>query len=322
MSKSLLTLHIGHPKAGSTSLQSFLFKNWEALAKQNIHMPTHNVKVSSAAQKPGNPLQTLQTFKQDKNNRPIRAWIENSLTHHKEPRLLLSSEVLFNVGFPKLFTELSDIIDLHIIYYVRRQDKLLLSAWKQWALKKGWSLDQLINKRLETGMPNFIGTTERWLAANPGTSFYVRFIEEQFLAEGDLITDFCKHLQVNPTGMKFSTEQMNPSPDGRILSYLSKHPELFSSVDDNTALNTLTNACSIPEKIPYQLTEDQFDKIYEYFEPQNQELLKKFHSEMAGETVIEKTSAPIWQRTNGFSSEEEEEIIPYALTQQLFGSHT
>ncbi|UTW57995.1 hypothetical protein KFE96_14365 [Kordiimonas sp. SCSIO 12603] len=313
-----LTLHIGHPKSGSTTLQSFLFQNWKSIAEQGLHMPSASMSVASSQTPSGNTLQKLEALNKVKDANPIRDWITEIQRHQETPRLLISSEIMAGFGFPKLFAQAAELANFQIIYYIRRQDKLLLSAWKQWALKRGLSLDELIDKRINDMQPNFIGTITRWRKAIPNATFHIRFIDPEFLYSNDLINDFCQAADIDQTHLQRPKSHLNMSPDGRILSFLSRHSYLFKSAHDHAPMAFLQNEKQGGDKIGYGLTQEQFDKIYQHYEPQNQELLKLFHPEMAGTPVIKKESAPIWDRATGFSVEEERSYLGNDLINRLF----
>ncbi len=288
--KTQLYLHIGHPKAGSTTLQSFLFTNWIYLDRRGFAMPTSDFSLSSHQPPPANPLESLQSMLAQKSVEPIRNWIIAAGKTHR--KLILSSECLCGWAWHKLFTDLTDLIDIHLIYYVRRQDEILLSAWRQWGLKKGVPLEDFITERLEQKQPDYWSNIAPWRNKTGLKSLYVRFVSAPFLAGGNIQQDLAQHLGLEPAAMEF-VENKNISIDARLLLFMSKRPEMFQSVHDDSIFHLLTQANSTEHPLRLSLNAAQFTRIHATFEANNQSFLEKFHPEMAGTPVIDQATANI-----------------------------
>lgn len=308
-----LYLHIGHPKAGSTTLQRFLFTNWRALRKAGVEIPTASLDVANADTPPGNPLWTLKQAYDNETLSALEGWIDAVRQHRPETtKLILSSEVLFDPSKASLFGALSRRVPIHLVYYIRRQDELLLAAWRQWGLKRGLSLSELVERRIENDQPNYEEIIDSWQNELVLASCHVRFIAKHFLNDGDLISDFClstglEHLSLEPVS------RQNESLDGRLLHYMSRHPEFFSSPHDNSILELLTDPDPNAPKIRAKLTPDQFRRIKDHFESGNQRLLARFQHTMKGTPVIDEMSAPVFKSGEEITIESQNDYISAQL---------
>jgi hypothetical protein len=75
---------------------------------------------------------------------------------------VISSENLCTPLGAKLFKGLADIFKLHVIYYVRRQDEWIESAWKQWGLKTGADICEYAKTQIQLGQPDYLGRIKAW----------------------------------------------------------------------------------------------------------------------------------------------------------------
>lgn len=295
-----LYLHIGHPKAGSTTLQKFLFINWTKLRKAGVKIPTTSLDLATADNPPGNPLWALKQAYDSNTLSALERWIDAVKQQKPEAsKLIISSEALFDPSKAYLFSALARRIPIHLIYYIRRQDDLLLAAWRQWGLKRGLSLAELVERRITNDQPNFENIIEVWQNELALASCHVRFVGTPFLKDGDLVSDFCTQLDLKHELLKPVSRQ-NESLDGRLLHYMSRQPEFFSSPHDNRILDLLTDPNPKATKVRAKLSRNQFRDIRDHFEPGNQRLLTRFQPDMVGVPVIEEISAPI--------SENDEEV--------------
>jgi hypothetical protein len=290
--KPILYLHIGHPKAGSTTLQNFLFVNWPYLHQKGFALPTSNLQIADPDHAAGNILQTLERLVETQDITPIQTWINRCLDQKRPAtKLILSSENLFLPHWPKLFQTLHGLIDVHLIYYIRRQDQLFLSAWQQWGLKHGKSLTDLIQHRIENQQPHYQSIINGWLDTGLIANQHIRFINSAFLKDGNLLADFCDFTNINYQQCT-PIENQNTAIDGRLLMFMSRHPEVFSSPHDNQIFSLLNDTSKKPT-VRVKLTRTEYNMIKTAFEPANQEILKTYHPSYAGIAVIDDSTADL-----------------------------
>ncbi|MBV1900755.1 MAG: hypothetical protein KUG56_03680 [Kordiimonadaceae bacterium] len=285
--KPQLYLHIGHPKTASSTLQSFLFQNAQHLEAAGYTLPTDKLTCTTSQSPAGNPLWALEAIRETGDASPIKRWIaEAGKQATSQPKLILSSECMAQSEWPLLFADMVDHAHIHLIYYVRRQDQLLLSAWRQWGLKRGLSLDDFIKRRLANKQPDFLSIVRGWLDAVDLASHHVRFIQAPFLQGKDIIEDFCTHIGFDPKDCT-PTKNENISIDARLLLFMSNHRELFSSVHDEEIFTLLSSPNTKEPEQRLKLSAQQFQHVQETFEPLNQSLLQECQPALTGTAVID-----------------------------------
>jgi len=310
--KPQLYLHIGHPKAGSTTVQEFLFKNWRRLVANGFDLPTATLGISEEMSPPGNPIAFFIAMQEKQDTTPLVDWVEKAA--QRSSKLLMSAECLSGWYWHKPFVEISEHIDIHVIYYVRRQDEILLSAWRQWGIKRGLSLSNFIEKRLENRQPDFNNSILPWINNVRLSSIYIRFVDPRFLWQGSLIQDLSRKLNLRFEDLEPVSRQ-NESIDARLLLYLSERPELFSSIHDDSLFSLLSNTRGVGPRMRLHLTETQFSQIHDAFEPANQKLLAAYHPEMQGTPVITRETAPISDTNQLFDATFQKEYLKDCLEQ-------
>ncbi|MEX0300535.1 MAG: hypothetical protein AB3N28_15785 [Kordiimonas sp.] len=288
--KTQLFLHIGHPKTASSTLQEFLFKNWRAIKAAGYVMPTAEFGISSEQTPPNNTLWSLQKMREAQDVSALMNWIIKAQTEYPDSKLLLASECLIQPEWPALFQAISQAVDIQLIYYVRRQDQLLLSAWRQWGLKRGLSLDEFLARRLKNKQPDFSETVNAWSTKANVKQHHIRFIQAPFLDGKDLLEDFCAFTNLDLGNLERVNDQ-NVSVDARLALFLSNHSELFSSVHDEDIFDLLRSPDGEEPAVRLHFNEDQFNLIHAVFEPLNQSLLKTYQPDCFGKAVISHNSA-------------------------------
>lgn len=149
-----IIFHIGMPKTGTTSLQSYLFSNKESLLSQQI-VYEPEIFCSSGAHHYfasnfwTNPDETIKT-------------LINRLTLHKNCKYyLISSEVL--ISWPQNFVQLLykhlQEFDIEVVLYIRRQDDLIESLYKQ-SIKMGEK--RTIQELIERFNPSYEDIVTKW----------------------------------------------------------------------------------------------------------------------------------------------------------------
>ena len=186
-----LYLHIGHPKCASTTIQSALARNVAALREHGFLVadggldfpesgplgssPTHEVAALIERGEPG-LLEAVQ--------RVDRA---SQRSGERFGRLVLSAESLTIPGAELFAKALRHVFEIHVLYYVRRQDDYLVSAWNQWGCKEGVGLAPYVERELAVPQPNFPRVLERWRPH--ADSLRVRPLHPAALTGGHVVTD-------------------------------------------------------------------------------------------------------------------------------------
>jgi len=154
------------------------------------------------------------------------------------------------------------------------------SAWKQWGLKQGVPLSDFVSQCIEAHTPSFRLGIESWKSALPGAKIHVRLLIPELQTGGNPAQDFFHVLGLSRDEYDFETEPRNPSLDVSVLHVLSKNPNLFSDIHDNSLTLALTRA--LPKKFRstniQMLSAEEEARIEECFRDENLWLLSTYCS--------------------------------------------
>ncbi len=271
-----LFVHAGHPKCASSTVRSLLLHEGAFLAGQGMFLLDHRLEVS-----PGNEISDWPLWRVEeaveRRTGFLTDTIDATVKSHPEldiRALVLSAENLSDPAKSALLTEAIGQFDVHLIYYMRRQDDFLVSSWRQWAMKRGISLEQHIIRRMAEGKPDFEALLSFWRERIGVDRIHARFVAPHFLSGRSLAEDLFEALGCGgkpPTAVQAE----NVSPDRSIVLFLSRHPELFDSVHDDRVVQLLA-----------ELDEGPIDRITigrhlqrslnMAYEPANQRILRDY----------------------------------------------
>ena len=176
------------------------------------------------------------------------------------------------------FAGLDRQLDVSLIFYVRPQLEWIPSAWKQWDLKKGLSLNDFVSHCIQIRRPPFKLGIETWRSVLPAARIHVRFLIPELLIGGNPARDFFELLGVSQDKYDIAKEPRNPSLDFSVLHVLSKNPHLFSGIHDNKLMKGLMRA--LPERFQstniQMLSREEEARIEESFRDENLWLLNTY----------------------------------------------
>lgn len=236
-----VVVHIGAPKAASTSIQSFLRQNASRLREQGLcpldkclepvkpdgtsrmgpHMRSEEilVGVGSVAEKAAG-LADLYCSALDRAARISGC-----------DRVVFSAENLARLNAERdiviaAFREVARRFDLRVVFYVRRPDLWLESCWKQWTLKVSkaspaqWSLECA-----RQGVPDFLGEARAWSAGLGQGRLFVRALDPAALWDGAVLEDFAELL--GATGLDCNLAHENRMLYPALLRFFHRHADLL-----------------------------------------------------------------------------------------------
>lgn len=303
---STLYLCIGTMKTGTTSLQNFLRNNPEALEKQGFCYPLMNTKEISSVPIPQNRNGHFLIFESANKNLPkkeekgakIRELSYQKLQELTKdfPNIVLFEELIWHHFqrhenfWEKTVENMKKIhCELKVVVYLRRQDLLIQSLWKQMVQsneKRSYNFDKYILKKRYRYFPLDYYSHLKKIADVVGKENLLVRIYENGQFEGEehtLISDFMHTLNLSMTD-DFIQEanRRNPSLNGnfvemkRILNGLPEYQEMH-----NFMLEPLLSASLLQEsrakgvKQSLFSYEDQTAFLKEY-EESNQKAAKEF----------------------------------------------
>jgi len=141
--KMNLILHPGHPKCGSSSIQKFLYDNRAALEAKGWAVPDRffhfrfekDCDFSFAE----SPVSYFSKVIRKGNYFRLQNRIEKAIEGAQQAGIhtfIVSAENLADELAEPLHEIFSTYFDVKkVLYYIRRQDDFLLSAWQQWGHK-------------------------------------------------------------------------------------------------------------------------------------------------------------------------------------------
>lgn len=265
---AMINLCIGTMKTGSTALQSFLQSNLKALEKQNFCYPLMDVEAMSYAKSRNGHFLVFKTVHQNipKTEEQI-AKIQQACYQQLEeaaknyPNIILSEELIWHHSekqenfWENLVDRLEKInCQLRVIVYLRRQDMLVQSLWKQGVksgLQTSCPFDKYVRRRRYRYFPlDYYAQLKKIEKFVGKENLAVRVYENGQYEGGTIISDFMHTLGI-PLTEDFvqDTERRNPSLNGnfieikRILNGLPEYREM-----DNFMIKPLLSASLFQEK--------------------------------------------------------------------------
>ena len=288
--RSRLLIHAGFAKCGSASIRTALFQNFRKLQKDNVFVFDKDFRIARTAEDLiGTPIWSLERARKQSENLTGKLNAETAplLKRKGDSIAILSAENLANPGMADLFAGIENQYDVSIVFYLRPQRQWIPSAWKQWGLKTGASLNDFVAECIETRTPAFRRDIESWKSAFPAATIHVRFLIPELLSAGSPARDFFTLLGLSKKEYVFESEVRNPSLDVSVLHVLSKNPHLFSDVHDNRLMLALTR--TLPKEFRStnieMLSAEQETKIEESFRDENKWLLNTFCSDADADRI-------------------------------------
>jgi hypothetical protein len=282
--RSRLLIHAGFAKCGSASIRTALFQNFRNLQKDNVFVFDKDLRIArTAADLIGTPIWSVEQARKQSENltRKLSEEIAPLLKRKGDHLAILSAENLGNPGMADLLAGLDSQCDVSVVFYLRPQLQWIPSAWKQWGLKTGASLNDFVAQCIDTRTPAFRRDIESWKSTLPAANIHVRFLIPDLLTGGNPAQDLFNLLGLSEKQYAFESEARNPSLDVSVLHALSKNPHLFSDVHDNRLMLALTRA--LPKEFRStnieMLSADQEARIEEYFRDENRWLLNTYCSD-------------------------------------------
>lgn len=215
-------VHIGSPKAGSSSIQDFLFLNAAALSKQGFRfhrnvrgrgsqfeypmaiMARNGTLLRGEVERARYDASTLEDAA--RGSEPYLADLSGYAERYKEPVALFSSEhILPWLSTPALIGAMDEAFsaafdEVRYLVYFRSPASTIVSQYSE-RIKRGYSftLDEFIERRLK-GLDLF-KPARRWANTVGRDRLTVRLFDRSCLKDGDLIADYCDACGIDADGL-------------------------------------------------------------------------------------------------------------------------
>ena len=210
-SSSILYLHVGMHKTGTTFLQLTLARNRHRLLKHGVNYP----KIQSSYRESGAHLSLVESIELGNIDSATNLV---SKSFKKADRVLLSSERWtpslrrFPDRFIQWFTDIQQRgHEIRVILYIRRQDLYALSNYRACVRnplfdRSSLTYQEFIMQRARHF--NYLNTLRLWQQVIGKENLYVRPFERTQWHSGDLLSDFLSLLNIKNT-TSFSTLPTN-----------------------------------------------------------------------------------------------------------------
>ena len=246
MKKQELYIHIGAPKTGTSSIQSFCHDNFKALKDQGILYPVEDEFCQGVAQH-----KLAASLK--KNLAPWREKSEDSNKLYTKLRdyysksecrkIIVSTECFFGFSKGELddLKRLLDDFSVKVIIYLRRQDDWLLSAYnhsnKVLLACETRSQEVFFNERLKVG--GWLQKIQTWDLVFGKENIKVRFLGKGFLHENDLYKDFIQCLEGDWSDGLVVPKPVNTALPWQVVEVLSYFNRLLADEFKDASVDRL-----------------------------------------------------------------------------------
>lgn len=301
-------IHIGTPKSGTTTIQSFLALNRTELISQGIRLepmtprykPQMELALTGLIRSGGTLNAANKLYSMGFRNRAQQVrhvdqfedMLRKGVAQWPEHSYIGSSEQIHAwLNTPErasaLHGFLSSIFDeVRYIVYYRRQEDFILSTYSE-RIRRGENVNfqQHFDERLEN--MDFYASAKRWSQSVGRENLDVRLFDRSFLHNGDLLDDFClatgidrQHLETpSRQNQSLSTEEMELK-----LRLFAKFPRNRASGRPSFTHHGL--AYLLGRKLPkpgtrMSLTNAQSRRITQYYERSNEQLRAEFFPDRA-----------------------------------------
>ncbi len=299
-----LIIHIGYNKTGTSSIQSYCYKNAVALQSDGLCYPktgTHdNAHYAISKLFLGAPSNEQVDAPIDLLNK-IKTEFDASSCNS----LLLSSEYLVLANAEKIqtikdaFQEALDIKEYKIVVYLRRHDLWFESLFNQ-AVKNidapPWELDikdYIIHSLGGVGnIPHYFTVLQRWAKIFGPESIIVRPFEDAQFKGGNLLNDFFEYTfpqhKVKADASSIRTN-LSVSPENLyMIGILRRWPK---SPERDVAISGMLNApkssiAGFPQDFGI-LTARQRKSIIRFFKPEYSKIARRFMNRTDGKLFID-----------------------------------
>lgn len=249
-----LIIHPGLPKCGSTTIQAILANNRDKLYRLGVGL----LSSSDCDVSPDNRRATLgaSSLFDDLYARRIKPHAISqriidllvALDEAQMTTAILSAENLGTTNkhtqqlISEVFSPIRQHAKLHAVFYVRRQDELLKSSWKQWEGKVVQSdFVEYVLHELDHLRFDFYHIADFWRNLT-GDNSAVNILDPSFLSDRSLWADFCQACQLPTEALSWGegARPLNVSPPDSWLKFLFDSQEvMFSGMHDTRVFSLL-----------------------------------------------------------------------------------
>jgi len=289
-----LILHPGHGKCGSTSIQKFLYDNRAALEEKGYAVPDRFFHFRFERDCDFSVAQSAVNYLSEVNKQGnlylLDQRIGNAIENAQKSDIhtfILSAENLANSGAGPLHEIFLKYFDVKkVVYYIRRHDDLLLSAWQQWGHKSGKRFAEYCSQQMKSGHPRYADNAKMLESHYGRDAIEVAPFSRKVFHNGDLISDFLVRTGLDAfIHPKPASSIENKSLNPLVCDYLAQFPDIYETGHDNRPkINLQRYALSEPwlfEPRKDFLAETRRRAILRHFEVESRKLHAEYFPDLS-----------------------------------------
>jgi len=329
-----LFLHPGHAKCGSTSIQRAAIRNRAILARHHVVIPDSQLRLPGEsgfnphAETPRKFFrQVMESGDTDRLAARLHAW--QDAPQWRDATFLISAENLVNHLMQPIGRQIHGLLtesfeSAEVIYYVRRQDDYVLSAWQQWGFKEGKKFEEYYKEAQRRRNPHYWAIAQMFSQLYGRDSVTVRPLTSAALKDGDLLTDFFGRLADDLSDFDFDQSRSNISLNPFFCEILAEQRGLFKNVHDDELkqrlLQTLGPESELFRKEKAFMSPEAVRSIMDHYLEENRQLHRQFFPHLDFDTVFgPRRDDDLADADRRRLSRQREEIVQKRAIRELIG---
>lgn len=319
----VLHIHIGTPKTATTAIQRFLYNNSEVLEKKGYCYPVFPYKYPVVSKLRAHfLLGMIKNEDGERNTAQEQKNFEDGMKMVKEAfstcdHVILSDERIWR-GMAKEKKDLWDVMQkeadqggfaLHVVVYLRRQDKYFVSLWNQVVkhLRSQETFEHFVN-RVDKNQLDYYGKLEQMADIIGKENITVRCFDSGRFEGGSIYSDFLRTIGLSLTEeYEIPEEKQNTGLYGNtheIKRVINALPQTQDAEAQGFIKDTLQNCSGVSKEIyPAEMySKEEMEKFLEPYKEGNRKIAEEYLHETAGTDLFDYTikDLPKWQKENPY----------------------